>query len=82
MADVPVYIIAMVLAVIVVIVLWWFLKGSKTKKSRKSSRRPMKPLHPELLTDYKVSGRDITFKGNARTSEERKQEQKEEDWRR
>lgn len=48
---------------------------------KKTISKPVKPFHPELLTDYKTSARGgTTFKGNAKTPEEIRNDQRKNDW--
>lgn len=49
---------------------------------KKTGKKPMKPFHPELLTDYKINSKSgaTSFKGNAKTSEEIRDEQRKNDW--
>jgi flagellar basal body-associated protein FliL len=76
-----VYVIVIVLLVAAAIIILWFIKSPKVKirKSKKHAKKPMKPFHPEVLTGYKIKERQVTFKGNSKTYEERKQEQMEKD---
>ena len=48
---------------------------------KKTISKPTKPFHPELLKDYKINTHTgTTFKGNAKTHDEIKNDQRKRDW--
>ena len=48
---------------------------------KKTISKPTKPFHPELLKDYKINAHTgTTFKGDAKTPDEIKNDQRKKDW--